>query len=497
MTHRLFNKFGGKGALVLCCIALFASGCTVGPDFVRPQPPSVDHYNQKPDPSETVPVEGQTQHFARGIGPVANWWTVFQSKQLDAAVAEGIKNNPSLEAAQANLRASYDILQAGYGIYYPQVNVGAGASRQKSSPASIGSSAPSSIFNLTTVSASVSYPLDIFGGERRAVENLESLAELQRDTVLVTYLALSANIVNTFIATAAYQEEIQNTEQVIALQKEQIAIAEKQNQAGTASYDTVLGLRSQLASLEANLPPLRQKLDQAEHLLATLEGHTPSEWSPVKVSLSEISLPGSLPLSLPSELAHQRPDILAAEAQMHAASANIGVATAAQFPSFTLNGTFGQGSTSLNSLLSQNSNFWSAGAGITAPLFNGSTLSSKKKAAVDAYQQSQAMYRQTVLTAFAQVADTLRALEHDAETMQAELKSVETSKESLRLAQINYQSGMTNYLQVISADIQDHQANINYLQALAQRLQDTTALFTALGGGWWHSDNLLKTGAPN
>jgi NodT family efflux transporter outer membrane factor (OMF) lipoprotein len=252
-----------------------------------------------------------------------------------------------------------------------------------------------------------------------------------------------------------------------------------------------------LASLEANLPPLRQKLDQAEHLLATLEGHTPSEWSPVKVSLSEISLPGSLPLSLPSELAHQRPDILAAEAQMHAASANIGVATAAQFPSFTLNGTFGQGSTSLNSLLSQNSNFWSAGAGITAPLFNGSTLSSKKKAAVDAYQQSQAMYRQTVLTAFAQVADTLRALEHDAETMQAELKSVETSKESLRLAQINYQSGMTNYLQVISADIQDHQANINYLQALAQRLQDTTALFTALGGGWWHSDNLLKTGAPN
>lgn len=494
MIHRLFKKNIVSGASALYCISLLVSGCTVGPDFVRPQAPAIDHYNQKQDSSETVHVEGKTQHFSKGIGPVANWWNLFHSKQLDAAVTEGINNNPSLEAAHANLRASYDILQAGYGIYYPQVNVGAGASRQRSSPASIGSAAPSSIFNLTTISASVSYPLDIFGGERRAVESLESQAEVQHATVLVTYLALSGNIVNTFIATAAYQEEIQNTEQVITLQNEQITLAEKQNQAGTASYDTVLSLRSQLASLEADLPPLRQKLDQAEHLLATLEGKSPSDWLPSNVSMSEISLPSDLPLSLPSELVHQRPDILAAEAQMHAASANIGVATAAQFPSFTLNGTFGQGSTSLNGLLGQSSNFWSAGAGITAPLFNGGSLSAKKKAAVDTYQQSQAMYRQTVLNAFAQVADTLKALEHDAETLQAQNKSVETAKESLHLAQINYQSGMINYLQVIAADIQYHQASVNYLQAQAQQLQDTTALFTALGGGWWLTDNYLGSG---
>jgi len=494
MSDRLLKiKFRATGSLALCGIALILSGCTLGPDFVRPQTPSTDHYNKKQDVTETVSVAGQTQHFALGVGPVANWWNLFQSKKLDAAVAEGINNNPSLVAAQANLRQSYDILQAGYGIYYPQVTAGAGASRQKSSPASLGSTSPSSIFNLTTVSASISYPLDIFGGERRAVENLESQVDIQRATVLVTYLALSGNIVNSIIAMAAYQEEINNTEQLIALQKEQIVIAENQSQAGTVSYDTVLTLRSQLASLEANLPPLRQKLDQAEHLLATLAGHIPSEWSPPNVLMSEIHLPDTLPLSLPSELVRQRPDILAAEAQMHAASANIGVATAAQFPSFTLNGTFGQGSSSLNGLFGQNSNFWSAGAGITTPLFNGGALSSKKKAAVDAYEQSKAIYRQTVLTAFAQVADTLRALEHDAEAMQAELKSVEISKEALHLAQINYQSGMINYLQVLADDVQYHQANISYLQAQAQRLQDTTALFTALGGGWWQTETYFGT----
>jgi len=496
MTHRLFQKkCSDRIAWMLCGISLLLlSGCTVGPDFVRPKAPLIDHYNQGQDTSETVPVEGQSQHFARGIGPVANWWNLFHSKQLDAAVTEVLANNPSLEAAQASLRQSYDNLQAGYGIFYPQISADFNPTRQKFSPARIGSSAPGSIFNLVTLSASVSYPLDIFGGERRAIENLQSQVDFQRSNVLGTYLALSGNIVNTTIAMAAYQEEIKYTEQLIALQKEQIGITEKQTQAGTVSYETVLSLLSQLASLEANLPPLQQRLNQSEHLLATLAGHAPSEWTPPQVSMSEISLPNELPLSLPSELVRQRPDILAAEAQLHAASANIGVATAAQFPSFTLNGSFGQNATSLNGLFGKNANFWSFGADITAPLFNGGTLSSRKQAAIDAYQQSLAIYRQTVLTAFAQVADTVRALEHDAETMQAESRSVEATEESLHLTQINYQAGMINYLQVLAADIQYRQAKINYLQAQAQRLQDTTALFIALGGGWWNATNVLGVG---
>ncbi len=488
------GKCDGTSAWILCVISLLLfSGCTAGPDFVRPAAPSVDHYNHGPDPAETVPVDGQTQRFNQGMGPVANWWNLFNSKQLDAVVAEGLANNPGLEAAQASLRQSNDNLQAGYGIFYPQISADFNPERQKFSPARIGSPAPGSVFNLLTLSASVSYSLDIFGGERRTVENLQSQVDLQRSTVLGAYLALSGNMVNTAIAMAAYQDEIKYTEELIALQKEQIAITEKQVQAGTVSYETVLNLRSQLASLEATLPPLRQRLSQSEHLLATLAGHAPAEWTPAQVSFSELSLPGELPLSLPSELVRQRPDILAAEAQLHGASANIGVASAALFPNFTLNGSFGQNATSMSGLFGSNASFWSLGADVAAPLFNGGTLSARKQAAIDAYKQSLALYRQTVLGAFAQVADTVRALEHDAESMQAASQSVSASEESLHLTQVNYQAGLINYLQEITADIQYHQARLGYLQAQAQRLQDTTALFVALGGGW-KADDVLSVG---
>ena len=488
MPSCLFQRTskGRHGRTWAVCVTslLFLSGCTVGPDFVRPMTPSLDHYNHGQDPSGTVLVGGQSQRFVQSVGPAANWWNLFNSKQLNDVVAEAFANNPGLEAAQASLRQSSDNLQAGYGIFYPQINAGFSPTRQRNSPANFGSSVPSSIFNLTTLSASVSYSLDIFGGEHRAIENLQSQVDLQHYMVMGAYLALSGNIVNTTIAIAAYRDEINYTEQLIALQKEQIAITEKQNQAGTISYEAVLGLRSQLDSLEASLPPLRQKMSQSEHLLATLAGHAPSEWTPPEVSISELSLPGKIPLSLPSGLVRQRPDILAAEAQLHGASANIGVATAAQFPSFTLNGAFGQSGASMNGLFGSNARFWSFGADMAAPIFNGGSLSARKQAAVDAYKQSQALYRQTVLAAFAQVADAMRSLEHDAETMQAEYHAVEASGEAMHLAQINYQAGLVNYLQVLSADIQHHQSKINYLQAQAQRFQDTTALFVALGGGW-------------
>jgi NodT family efflux transporter outer membrane factor (OMF) lipoprotein len=497
MTSRLLQTVCKRGGIwvVYAIPLLILSGCSLGPDFVRPNAPSGNHYNREHDPSETPPVNGQSQRFEKGVAPVANWWTLFNSTQLNAAVAEGLANSPTLEAAQASLRQSNDNLRAGYGVFYPQVNADFGASRQKYSPAKLGSpSLPSSIFNLVTLSASVSYALDIFGGEHRAVENLEAQADMQRASLLGTYLLLSGNTVNTAIAIAAYREEIKDTEDLIALEREQISITEKQALAGTVSYEGVLTLRSQLASLEATLPPLRQLLSQAEHLLATLEGHVPSEAAPIELSLGDISLPGNLPLSLPSELVRQRPDILASEAQLHAASANIGVATAAQFPTFTLNGSFGQAATSMGQLLDRSSNFWSLGADIAAPLFNGGTLSAKKQAAVDAYQQSAALYRQTVLGAFAQVADTIRALGHDAETMQAESQFLSSAEASLHLIRSNYDAGLVNYLQVLASDIQYHQAKLGYVQAQAQRLQDTTAFFVALGGGWSSSPEAVAAG---
>ena len=465
------------------CGVMMLTSCTLGPDFVPPKAPETVHYSRGDDLKETVSVEGVSQRFEAGVAPVANWWKLYHSDELDRAVAEGVANNPTLEAAQASLRLSYDNLQAGYGIFYPQASLDVAADRQKFSPARFGSNAPGPIFNLVTLSASVSYALDVFGGEHRLIENLQSQLDGQRAIVLGTYLALTGNIVNTTVAMAAYRDEIMHTKQLITLQKEEIATAEKQVKAGTVSYASVLALHSQLASLEASLPPLRQRLIQSEHLLATLAGHAPSEWQPPEISLNTFMLPGKLPLSLPSELVRQRPDILAAEAGLHGASANIGVATAAQFPSLTLNATFGQNGTSMNNLLGSNGNFWSIGPDIVTPLFNGGTLAARKQGAIDAYKQSQALYRQTVISAFSQVADTLNALEYDAQMLLAQSQALQTSEESLHLAQTSYQAGTISYQQVLAADIQYHQAKIYYLQAEAQRFQDTTALFVAMGGG--------------
>ncbi len=467
------------------CLCLVA-GCTVGPDFVRPDAPKVSRYTRTAVPTQTISADGQVQYFGKGAKLVANWWKLFNSSQLDVVVKEGLNNNPGVQAAQASLRQSRKNLQAGYGIFYPQAAMDFNATRQEFSPARFGSNSSSSIFNLVTLSASVSYALDIFGGERRAIEGLQAQVDLQRATVQATYLTLSGNIVNTVIARAAYRAEINITEQIIAMQQEQISIVQKQVQAGTTPYASVLALKGELTALEATLPPLRQKLAQSEHLLATLSGRFSAQWPSPEVDMADLMLPQNLPVSLPSELVRQRPDILAAEAALHGASANIGVATAALFPSFTLNGSFGQNNSSVNNLFQSNGSFWSLGPDVSMPVFNGGTLLSKREAAKAAYQQALANYRQTVLSAFAQVADALRGLEHDAESLQAEAQALDTAKESLSLMQTNYQAGLVNYPQLLIANVQYQQAEINFLQAQAQRLQDTTAIFVALGGGWWN-----------
>ncbi len=471
----------------LCSVTiLFLAGCAVGPDFVRPSPSGVDRYTQGAAPSATIPAEGQAQHFVQGAGIAADWWRLFNSAKVDAVVREAFAGNQSLEAAQASLRQSQNNLRAGYGVFFPQADAAFDATRQKFSPARFGETATGSIFNLFTLQASISYVLDVFSGERRTVEGLKAQVDLQRATVQGTYIALSGNVVNTMIARAAYREEIKATEELIVLQREQVEITEAQAEAGTIPYVNVLSLRTQLAAVEATLPPLRQRLDQAGHLLATLAGRAPAQWTPPQVDLAELTLPGNLPVSLPSELVRQRPDILAAEAQLHSASSDIGVATAALFPSFTLNGTYGKNNTSLNDLFAGNSSFWTLGANLTAPLFHGGTLWFKRKAAIEGYRQSLATYRQTVLGAFAQVADTLRALEHDAEALRAQSQALDAAGESLQLIRVNFQAGTVNYLQILVADYQYHQAKLGYLQAQAQRLQDMVALFVALGGGWWN-----------
>lgn len=468
------------------------SGCAVGPDFIRPKPPEIDRYVSGIPPKETVFADGQTQHFVQGAEIVANWWQLFKSTKMDALVQEAIANNPSLQAAQASLRRSQENLQAGYGIFYPQIDLAAGLSRQRFSAARFGS-ATSSLFNLLTLSTTVSYALDIFGGQRRAVESLSAQRDFQRYMALATYLTLSGNIVNTVIAWAAYDAQIQVTQQLIELQQEQITIIETQVKAGIVAYANLVNLRTKLAALQATLPPLEQKRSETEHLLATLAGHAPGEQVLSSIDLDEINLPADLPVTLPSRLVRQRPDILAAEASVHENSANIGVATAEMLPSFTLNGTYGQNTRNLMDVFMSSGNFWSAGANIVAPLFHGGTSWLHRKAAIDAYQQSLAHYRQTTLDALAQVADILLALEHDAEALRDHRQELDLAEEMVHLTQTNYQAGLIDYLQVLSVSSQYFQAKLGYLQVQAQRFQDTAALFVALGGGWWNADEKEKS----
>jgi NodT family efflux transporter outer membrane factor (OMF) lipoprotein len=466
---------------------VWLTGCAVGPNFVRPSKPTFDSYLEPKGPEATESAEGAAQHFVGGAPASAQWWQLFRAPALDGIVGEGLKHNQSVASAVSTLHQSEDALRAGYGIFFPQIGVGLDASRQRSSPANFGQSAPSSVFNLFTLSGSVSYLVDVFGGARRRVESLQADVDYERNTLLAAYLSMTANIVNTSIARAGYRAEIAATKTLIDSAAEQVKLAEIQAKAGTVPYSAALSLQSQLSGLQASLAPLEFRADQADHLLAVLVGHAPAEGTPPELALGDFTLPQDLPVSLPSELVRQRPDILAAEARLHGASAQIGVATAALFPSLTLNGNVGTSTNQWRDLGVQNGRFWNADGALSVPLFQGGTAWYGRKAAIDAYEAELAGYRQVVLNAFQQVADALRALEHDAELLRAESESTSVAREALELTQDNYRAGVADYLAVLTATNQLQTAQIGYLSAIAQRLQDTVALFVALGGGWWNS----------
>jgi NodT family efflux transporter outer membrane factor (OMF) lipoprotein len=479
----------GQGSSRALLVATFLAGvgCAVGPDFVRPEASPDAGYSVAPTPTTSVVADGMSQRLVLQQKLAADWWRVFSCPSLDAVVAEAIAHNPTVEAAQASLRRSEDNLRAGYGVFYPQLDAQAGLSRQQYNPRKLGESVPSTTFNLYTVSGSVNYTLDIWGGERRSVEALAATAEAQRYSLVGTYLILSSNVVNAALAQAGYRDQVLATEKLLELEKEQLSITQAQAEAGIVPEATMLALETTVASAEATLPPLRQRIDETDDLLAALVGRTPGEWKQSSFALRDFTLPAELPLSLPSELVRQRPDVLTAEAQLHSANAQIGVTTAAMLPNITLSGTFGLASTSGTQLFSPASVLWGLGAGLTQPLFHGGTLWYQNQAAIDARDQAAANYRQTVLAAFQQVADTLRSLEHDAQALEAQSRAVKAAREALQLININYQTGTANYLQVLVADTQFEQAELGYIQAKTQRLQDTVALYVALGGGWWNA----------
>jgi NodT family efflux transporter outer membrane factor (OMF) lipoprotein len=473
-----------QSACLLVIVTMLAA-CAVGPNFVRPSPPAEDRYTTEPLVAATVAADNQTQRFTPGAALTADWWRLFQSAQLDAVVRQALANNPTLQAAEASLRQSQHQLRAGYGVFFPQAAADVDVTRERVVPQEGGVQTPAHVFNLVTMSVTIGYALDIFGGERRMVEGLKAQVDYQRYASKAAYLTLSANVVNTIIARAAYVAEVRTTEQLIELQRQQLKSTEVEVRAGTVPYSDVLSLRSLIAANQATLAPLKQQISHTEDLLATLEGVVPPKATLPDIELSGLSLPVDLPVSLPSDLARQRPDILSSEAQLHAASANIGIATAAMFPSVSLSGTYGGAASSFGNLSAGSSRFWSIGPTATIPVFQGGRLWYGRKAAIDAYQVAQATYRQTVLDAFAQVADSLKALEHDAQALQAQVDAQRAAGEALGLLQVSYRAGLVAYLDVWAADVQLHEATIGYLQTVAQRYQDTVALFVALGGGWW------------
>jgi NodT family efflux transporter outer membrane factor (OMF) lipoprotein len=413
------------------------------------------------------------------------WWRLFGSAELDRAMDEALARNPTLEGAQASLRQSEESLRAGYGVFYPQLDLAFSAQRQRTAPLTSGLSALRGVFNVFTLSGAISYLVDLAGTSRRTVEGLAAQADFQRSEMQATWLSLSGNIANAFIARAAYAGQIEATRELIARQAGQRDIARAQATAGSAPYANVLAIDSQLASSRATLPALQQRYDQATHLLATLAGHTPGEWRAPDVGLEQLTLPRALPLALPSDLVRRRPDILSAEARLHVASANLGVASAALFPKVSLNANYGTEGREFEHMTGPTGRFWSTGAVTDIPLFHGGSLVHERSAAAEALRAALASYRQTVLTAFAQVADTLTALEHDAVALQAQSEALAAARGSVALVQANYRAGLVSYLDVLAADAQLQRAQLDHIQAQALRLQDSAALYLALGGGWW------------
>jgi NodT family efflux transporter outer membrane factor (OMF) lipoprotein len=484
-----FSK-GGLGGifsrLSLCLtLPLLLTSCAVGPNFTRPQPPTVTQYTQDPEPTQTITAAGKAQEFDYGDAIAADWWQVFDSPAINEIVKQAVAQNRNLAAAEARLRQSRELLRAGYGVFFPQANFGLGITREKFSPVQFGLGTPGNTFTLYTPQVSAGYTLDVFGGQRRNVEDLAAQVDYQGYTAQATYITLLGNVINTAVAQAAYQAQIDATTEIINIIKEQVKLTETQSTAGTVPYASVVSLQAQLATAEASLPPLQQNLSKTKHLLAALVGRTPGEWTPPGLTLMNINLPRKLPVTLPSELVRRRPDILAAEAQLHSASAKIGVATAALFPNITLSAGIGQNLSDLTKIFGPAGEFWNVGGNLAQPILHGGTLWFQRRAALEAFQVNLAGYQQTVITAFQQVADSLRAVENDAKTLKAQTEALNAATQALQLVKANQEAGLVNYLQVLTADNQYQQARIGVIQAQALRLQDTAALYVALGGGWW------------
>jgi NodT family efflux transporter outer membrane factor (OMF) lipoprotein len=478
--------------------ALATTGCAaVGPNFKPPAAPSTTRY-VPPGEAKAAPADNGTtgQTIALGEKVTADWWTLFRSPDLDALVKQAIAGSPTLESAKARLAEAREGVAEARSALYPQLSVGASFAREKESTAAFGLK-PDEFplppnYNLFQIGPTASYSLDLFGGVRRGIEERSALVDFQRDQLYAAYLTLTGETVRRAIEVAGVRAQLKALDDILDIDRQNLELVRTERQAGQVPDSDVVTADSQLAADETLRPALDQQLSEAKHALAVLTGRPPGDWSPPDFDLAGLTLPGRLPVSLPSELVRQRPDILAAEAQLHAASARIGIATAQLYPQITLSAGITASSLNGANLFNPGSLVWSMAAGLTQPIFDGGLRRAQRRAALADFKASAADYQQTVLQSFGQVADVLQALQHDSDLLTAQQRALALSSDSVGLQRINYARGGAGILNLLDAQRQHQQALLGYARAQTQRYQDTVQLLAAMGGGWWDA-NLTVT----
>lgn len=483
--------------IALTAASLALAGCAAGPDFKPPVPPQVSGYTAHlPATTAAMPgvAGGGAQTFQQGGDIPGDWWTLFRSPELDALITRALQDNHDLKAAQAALRVAHEDLLAQRGSFFPSVSAGFNASRQKDPSAAL-APVPSNnayLYSLFTPQLAISYTPDLFGGNRRTRESLEAQEQAARFQMVAAWTSLTSNVVVTAVQEASLREQADAMHKLIALEQHSLAILQLRFRKGDASGLDVAAQQSQLSQTEANLPALVKQLAATRHALAVLVGAFPDQAPVQTFALSDLHLPETLPVSLPSTLVAQRPDVRQARANLHAASAAIGIAAAARLPQIQLTADAGSTALAISKVFGSGTGFWGIAASLTAPIFEGGQLMHQERAAKAAYVEAAEQYRGTVLTAFQNVADTLVALDQDAKGLQAAAKAEQAAKTTLDLAQLQLKHGYIGTFELLAAQQAYQQARIALIAAEANRFADTAALYQALGGGWWHNRNLAE-----
>jgi len=496
--HGVISATHSKAAIASLALCLVA-GCNVGPKYNPQTAPSITAYTPQPQPAETAGSAGpagQAQHFNRSDGASASipaqWWTLFQSPELNSMMEQALSNSPTLAQAAARLREAQEELNARTGATkYPTVTGNASVEQEQPNLSAYGIPFPNpSPFTLLNGSVAVSYALDVFGANRRLIEGLQAERDYENWQLEGARLMLAGNVASAAIRQAQLRKQIELTKQLLAVEERELVITEARKRAGGASDADVESKKATVAETQATIAPLEAQLDAVNHQLAVLMGKSPAEAQIPELSLDGLRLPQELPLSLPSALVQQRPDIRASEALLHEASANVGVATANLYPQIVLSGSGGGTGTSFVT----GGDVWNVASSLAQPIYNGGALRAEKRKAEAAYQEATSVYRQTVLQAFGEVADTLTAIDHDAQTLKARSEAAADADASYQIAVGRYQAGGISELALLEAQRQQLQAELDRTAATAARFSDSATLFQALGGGWW---NAAPASTPN